>query len=186
MLTLAVGYSYTYCRNNFIQFLPPVYKLHFWFVMGEKRHTKDELERIKDHAKTLYTREGITLQKELAQRVGVSENTISKWVNENNWDKLKKNFLLTREERMGDLLDELTEIQEAIKGGQKGERFATHKLALVRRMLVNDIKALEVTASKPETIAACMALISFVRPENLAEAKIIMRWADAYIKSLLR
>lgn len=152
----------------------------------KKRLTKEELERLKEHAKVLYLHENITNQKELAKRVNVSENTISKWVTEGKWANLKKNFLLTREERMSDLLDELTEIQQTIKKQNEGLRFADHKTALVRRMLVNDIKALEVTASKPEIIAACMDLIKFVRPENATEAKIITKWADIFIKSLLR
>ncbi|QNK63955.1 putative DNA-binding transcriptional regulator [Pedobacter sp. PAMC26386] len=154
--------------------------------MAKKRLTKDDLERAKNHAKLLYTRDGVTLQKELAQRTGISENTISKWVNENGWDKLKKNFLLTREERMGDLLDELTELQKSIKDKPEGSRFADSKTGDVRRKLIKDIKELEVTAAKPEIIAACMALINFARTENLEEAKIIMRWADIFIKSLLQ
>lgn len=152
----------------------------------KKKLTNEELERVKNHAKLLYTKEGVTMQKELAQRTGISENTISKWVNENGWDKLKKNFLLTREERMSDLLDELTELQSTVKSKDDGLRFADYKLASVRRMLIKDIAELEVTASKPEAIAACMDLINFVRPESLDDAKIIMKWADIYIKSLLR
>lgn len=154
--------------------------------MAKKKLTKDELERLKEHAKVLYLHENITNQKDLAKRVDVRENTIGKWIAEGKWASLKKNFLLTREERMSDLLDELTEIQTVIKNQKDGARFADHKTALVRRMLVNDIKALEVTASKPEIIAACMDLIRFVRPENAEEAKIITKWADIFIKSLLR
>lgn len=154
--------------------------------MAKKKLTKDETERLKEHAKVLYLHENITSQKELAKRVDVRENTIGKWIAEGKWANLKKNFLLTREERMSDLLDELTEIQTVIKNQKDGARFADHKTALVRRMLVNDIKALEVSASKPEIIAACMDLIRFVRPENSEEAKIITKWADIFIKSLLR
>ncbi|TZF81812.1 transcriptional regulator [Pedobacter sp. BS3] len=152
----------------------------------KKRLTKEELERVKSHAKILYTREGLTLQKELAQRVGVSENTISKWVIEGKWESLKKNFLLTREERMSDLLDELTEIQEFIKNQPEGRRFADSKLGDVRRKLIKDIKELETNASREEIIHALTKLIQFVRPENLNDARIITQWADVFIKTLLR
>nr|WP_067054141.1 hypothetical protein [Mucilaginibacter sp. L294] len=152
----------------------------------QKRLTNEEIEEAKGHAKMLYLHENVTSQKELSRRVHVSENTISKWVNDGNWAKLKKNFLLTREERMSDMLDELTEIQAAIKEKVKGAKFADHKLALVRRMLVNDIKALEVKASIPETVAAIMELVKFARPENVEEAKIIMKWGDIYIKTLMK
>lgn len=121
-------------------------------------------------------------------RVGVSENTMNKWFSlyEPDWRKHKKNFLLTREERMSDLLDELTEIQEFIKDQPEGRRFADSKLGDVRRKLIKDIKELEVNASKQEVIYALTALIKFVRPENMDDAKTITKWADIYIKSLLR
>lgn len=154
--------------------------------MANKKHTKEELERLKEYAKSLYLHENVTNQKELAKRVGVSENTISKWVTENKWSNLKKNFLLTREERMSDLLDELTEIQNFIKELPEGRRFADSKLGDVRRKLIKDIKELETNASKDEIIHALLALIKFVRPENMDEAKIITKWADIFIKSLLR
>ena len=127
--------------------------------MAKRKLTKEENERLKELAKALYLHENITSQKELAVRIGVRENTIGKWIADGKWANLKKNFLLTREERMSDLLDELTELQNTIKTQNEGARFADHKTALIRRMLINDIKALEVTASKPEIIAACMDLI---------------------------
>jgi transposase len=160
--------------------------MHFWVDMAQKRLTKDELLEVQSMAKTLYLHENITNQKELAKRVKVSENTISKWVTEGKWQNLKKNFLLTREERMSDLLDELTEIQTHIKNLPEGKRFADSKLGDVRRKLIKDLKELETNASKDEIIHALMALIKFVRPENMADAKIITKWADVMIKSLLR
>lgn len=156
--------------------------------MAQKRLTKAEIERLKTIAKSLYIHEDITQQKALAARVGVSENTMSKWfkIHEEEWNKHKKNFVLTREERMSDLFDELTEIQNHIKGLPEGKRFADSKLGDVRRKLIKDIKELEVNASIPEVIAALTGLIKFVRNENLQEAKLIMGWSDLYIKTLLK
>lgn len=105
---------------------------------------------------------------------------------EPEWKRLKKNLILTREERMADLYDELTEIANAIKKLPEGERFASHKLALVRRMVVKDISDLQVEAAIPDIIAALSGLVKFVRNENLEEARIIIRWADIYIKTLLK
>lgn len=169
-----------------MRFFKAIYRVHFWSVMAKKRLTKEELEERKAHAKTLFLHEGITNQKDLAKRVGVSENTISKWLTDGKWSNLKKNFILTREERMSDLLDELTEIQNHIKEQPEGRRFADSKLGDVRRKLIKDIKELETNASKNEVIHALMSLIKFVRPENVEEAKVITKWADIYIKSLLR
>lgn len=156
--------------------------------MAQKRLTKAEIERLKSMAKSLYIHEDITQQKALAARIGVSENTMSKWfkLHEDEWKRLKKNIVLTREERMADLYDELTEIANYIKGLPEGKRFADSKLGDVRRKLIKDIKELEVNASIPEVIAALTGLIKFIRNENLQEAKLVMVWADLYIKTLLK
>lgn len=58
--------------------------------MAKKRLTKEELERLKEHAKVLYLHENIINPKALAERVGTSGNTISKWVVEGKWANLKK------------------------------------------------------------------------------------------------
>ncbi len=153
-----------------------------------KKLTKEEAARLRDIAKALYIHEDITSQKVLAERVGVSTNTMCAWFKEaeHEWQRLKKNLILTREERMSDLYDELTEIANAIKQLPEGERFATHKLALVRRMVVKDIADLQVEAAIPDIVAALSGLVKFVRNENLDEAKTIIRWADIYLKTLLK
>lgn len=156
--------------------------------MVQKRLTKAEIERLKTITKSLYLHEDITQIRAMAARVGVSEPTMSKWfkIHEEEWKRLKKNIVLTREERMADLYDELTEIANHIKSLPEGKRFADSKLGDVRRKLIKDIKELEVNASIPEVIAALTALIKFVRNENLEDSKVIMNWADLYIKTLLR
>lgn len=156
--------------------------------MAQKRLTKADIERLKTITKSLYIHEDITQQKALAGRIGVSENTMSKWfkLHEEDWKRLKKNIVLTREERMADLYDELTEIANHIKTLPEGKRFADSKLGDVRRKLIKDIKELEVNAALPEVIAALTGLVKFVRNENLDEAKIIMNWSDLYIKTLLK
>lgn len=154
----------------------------------KKKFTKEEIESRKDHVKILYTKENITTQKELALRVGISEKTIGKWVSEEReqWDKLKKNLLLTREEQMLNLYDELTEINAHIKDLPEGSRFADSKLGDVRRKLVKDIKELETKAALPEMIHSCMALLNFIRQADLKIAQDLSKWVDAFIKSQLR
>lgn len=153
--------------------------------MAGKRLTKAEIDRLKESAKLWYIKEGITSQKELAERVGVTEKTMGKWVKDEreNWEKLKRNLLLTRSERMSDLLDELSEIQNAIKEKPEGQRFADSKMGDVRRKLVKDIKELETKAAMHEMVHAFISLINFVRPESPADSKTISKWADIFIKS---
>jgi hypothetical protein len=149
-----------------------------------ERLTKAQLQRAKDHAKILYIKDKMP-QKEISVSTGISEKTISKWVVEGKWEKERKNFVLTRQEQMGNLLDELTEINNYIKTLPEGRRFADSKLGDVRRKLIKDIKELETKASKPEAISACIALLEFIRKVDLKVAQDLGFYINAFIKSLL-
>ena len=149
-----------------------------------KNRSKEETERLKDYAKTLFTQDRLS-QKEVAIKSGISEATISKWVVAGNWSKLQRNFLLTREEQMANLLDELAELNAHIKKKAEGLRFADSKEGDVRRKLIRDIKDLETKASLPEVIASCKGLLDFVRKIDLATAQSFSKLIDGYIKSLL-
>jgi uncharacterized protein YjcR len=55
------------------------------------------------------------LQKDIAVKVGVSEKTLSKWVNENKWDALRKSMLITKTEILRNLYDVLDKIGRKMK-----------------------------------------------------------------------
>lgn len=154
--------------------------------MAKERLKKEEVERRKNHAKILFIRDGVTTQKELSQKVGISEKTIGKWINEEGWEKLQRNFVLTREEQMANLLDELSELNAFIRLKPEGKRFADAKEGDVRRKLIKDIKELETKALLPDIIHACVGLLDFIRKADLSKAQDLSRFVDAYIKSQLR
>jgi len=60
----------------------------------------------KEYAKLLFTRESLT-QKEIAQRVGTSENTISNWVNAGKWETLRRSLMVTKDEQLSQLYRQL-------------------------------------------------------------------------------
>jgi len=150
------------------------------------RMTKEEQEKKKEHAKLLYIKENIDSQKEIADRVGVSEKTISRWIEQEAWRKLKRNIILTREEQMINLMDELAEINESIKNKKEGARFADHKEAQVRRQLVKDIKDLETKAMLPEIINSLTQFLDFVRRQDIDDTKLLAGYVDHFIKEKLR
>ena len=51
----------------------------------------------KDYAKQLFLNEPGITQAEIAQRVGVSKNTICKWVSEGRWEDLKTSMLVEKD-----------------------------------------------------------------------------------------
>lgn len=144
------------------------------------------IQQKKEWAKLLYTKEGVTVQKEIAQRTGVSEKTISKWIKDENWERLRASVILTKEEELRRLYMQFTELNDVIMKREEGTRFASSKEADILVKLSSAIRSLETDLSISDAIHSYKSLINFVRPENLEEAKIITRWSDIYIKSLLK
>ncbi len=149
------------------------------------RKTKAEQQKLKEYAKLLYVEKGITSQKELATKVEVTEKTISKWITEGNWTKLKRNIVLTRQEQMDLLLEELEQLNASIKNRPEGEQFADFKLAQVRRQLIKDIKDLETKALISEHVNSLTEFLSYVRSKNVDDGLFIAKYVDFFIKSLL-
>ncbi|AQX86099.1 MULTISPECIES: putative DNA-binding transcriptional regulator [Elizabethkingia] len=149
------------------------------------RLSKDELLEKQELAKLIYLTEDIT-QKELSERTGVTEKTISKWIEEEGWAKLKRNIPLTRDELLSSWYDELAELKEFIKKKPVGQRFADFKEAQLRRSLLKDIAVLEHDSGIPGTVDVMTAFVKFIRRSDLQNAKEISHLADAFIKYKIR
>ncbi len=74
--------------------------------MTERKSNKDK----KDLAKVLYM-SGIS-QKEIAERVGVSANSVNKWVNLDGWQELRAAKNITRPELINKLLLSINSLLE--------------------------------------------------------------------------
>jgi len=68
--------------------------------MGQKKQTK-----LREVAKTLFM-QGLP-QTEIADKLGVSKVSVSRWSKEENWDVLRKNLVNSKSERLSELYDEL-------------------------------------------------------------------------------
>ncbi|AFL97375.1 transcriptional regulator [Ornithobacterium rhinotracheale] len=149
------------------------------------RLTNKEREQKKEYAKMLFLQEKNISIKELAERVGVAVNTASEWIKSEKWEGLKRNILLTRQEQLVQMQDELAEINAYIQSQEEGYRFADYKTAQIRNQLIKNIKDLETKALLPEMINALTQFLDFVRVENLDDAQLLADYTDAFIKSKL-
>ncbi|MFJ1323633.1 transcriptional regulator [Capnocytophaga canis] len=150
------------------------------------RLTNDEKQRLQEYAKLLYVRENITSQTELAQKVGVTVKTIAQWINDGNWERYKRNLVLTRNEQMALLLEELEELNSVIQNKEEGKRYADYRESNIRRNLIKDIKELETKASVSEAINALTGFLNFMRSQNLEKAQEVSHWVDVYIKDKMK
>lgn len=85
--------------------------MEFWHKY-QSMGTRKQVE--KDLAKMLFVNENIS-QKEIAERLDVTEKTVSKWVNEGDWDKLKVSLLVTKDSQLTALYAQLQAVNDEIK-----------------------------------------------------------------------
>lgn len=151
--------------------------------MAKKRLTKAELQEKKEFAKILFIREKLS-QKEIAQRIDISETTISKWTIEGNWEQLRKSTMLTREEQIASMLNELEMINNEISDSDR--RYATKEQAYVRDTLIQNLQKLETDVSATEVYNVATKMINHYRSIDLDQAKGLTELFDGYLKTILR
>lgn len=138
----------------------------------------------KQWAQTLYLRENLT-QLEIAERVGVSRVTVSKWVRDGKWEEQKAGITLTRQEQVANLYRQVAEINRTIATRHEGERFPNSKEADILGKLSAAIRNMEQETGIADVISVLTAFIEWLRPLDLDKAKEITRLADAFIKDRL-
>lgn len=149
-----------------------------------ERKTRERLKQLRDYAKLLFTKEKIT-QKEIANRLGVSEVTVSRWANADNWESLKVNLSVTREERMMSTINQLTELDRAIASRVDGWRYPSSKEADIRRKLVADLAALEIECGVRDIVNVSVKFLDWLRKVDLDKAQELSDYFDAFIKEQL-
>ena len=138
----------------------------------------------KQWAQTLYLRENLT-QLEIAERVGVSRVTVSKWVRDGKWEEQKAGIPLTRQEQVANLYRQVAEINRTIATRHEGERFPNSKEADILGKLSAAIRNMEQETGIADVISVLTAFIEWLRPLDLDKAKELTRLADAFIKDRL-
>jgi len=111
-------------------------------------------------AKIIFTREHLD-QKIVAQRVGVSEKTMSKWVNEGKWHDLRKRLLLAKEEQINTLYEQLENLNIAIKATDK--KHADSKQADILIKITASIRNLETDLAIADLIESGIRFIKYMQ-----------------------
>lgn len=93
--------------------------------MAESRSTIADKQYL---AKILFTREKLE-QKIVAKKVGVSEKTMGKWVNDFNWKSLRNRLLVGKEEVLSNLYEQIGELNTSIRNKEEGKRYGDTKEA---------------------------------------------------------
>ncbi|GGH02789.1 DDE transposase family protein [Pedobacter zeae] len=149
----------------------------------KKQKTSAEITAIKEWAKGLYINEKLT-QKEIAERTEMSTNTISKWVNEGNWDAGRKSILMTWEEQLRNMVNELEKLNQDISNNGRG--YADKEQAYIRDTLVQNINKLKTDVTVEEIWNVYRKAMEYWRPIDLDIAKQLTEFFDPFIKANIK
>ena len=138
----------------------------------------------KDFANSIYIGEYLT-QEEIAERVGVKRQTVSRWIKEGNWERHKVSITITREEQLKNLYLQLSELNAAIARKPEGERFANAAESDTISKISNAIKKMETDVGLADILSVFKSFVKWLRSYDISRSKEIVPLLDAYIKSKL-
>lgn len=137
----------------------------------------------KEFAKTLYISENLH-QKIIAERVGVTEKTLSRWINDGGWKNLKRSLITTKQNQISLLYDQLEHMNISIAARES--KVATSKEADVIIKLTGAIQKLETETGVGETVEVAKKIIALIQQDNLELAKRVTTYCDILIQSMIK
>lgn len=137
----------------------------------------------REYARILYVSERLTL-KEIAERVGVTEKTVGKWAEVDNWDKLRKSLLTTRQSQLVHWYNQLEALNEDI--AKRDIPIPTAKEADIMSKITANIQRLETEIGLGEYVEVSKNLLTFIQSVDLTDAKKFKNYIDEFINGKLK
>lgn len=161
-------------------------RLYFRLIFAENRTVMNSISRQqqKEFARILYMRENLT-QAEIAERTGVSRQTIIRWIATEKWDELKAAVSMSTEDQIRSLYRQIVEINNAITDKEPGSRFASAKEADTILKLTTAINKLQTEAGIHEIVNVGAEFIEYIRRLDLEKAQEFAQLFNSFIKSKL-
>ena len=138
---------------------------------------KSTIEEKKAYAKILYTREQLN-GKIVAQRVGVAEKTISKWVKEGKWSDLRNRLLVSKENQINLLYGQLECLNDAIQENDNG--YPDTKQADIQVKVTAAIRSLETDMNIADLVESGIRFVKYIQKVDSFEEvqKTIDLWSS--------
>lgn len=134
----------------------------------------------KSLAKELYI-QGTYTYAEIAEKVGSTRQTISKWAEQGKWEDLKIYMTVGKDKVLRGFYQQLSDIQAAILGREPDKRIASSTEADRQIKLASAIKKLENDCGIAGLVDAGMRFCNYMRTVDLEEAKKIAKYWDMFL-----
>ena len=141
-------------------------------------------QRKKELAQILYVQEKKT-QNEIAELLGVSYVTVSKWATKEKWQELRSGVSIAKEQQIMNLYHQINLINEDVMNRPDGERKVTVKEAKIIADLADAVKKLESEIGIAEIVSCGMKFCDFMRTMDAEKAKEVNGYWDAFLRSML-
>ena len=128
-------------------------------------------------AKILYTREQL-LGKVVAKRVGVSEKTMSVWVDKFGWKNLRNRLLVSKDQVLNNLYEQLEELNNTIRKRNEGARYGNTKEADILIKYTASIRNLETDLAIADLVESGIRFIKYLQKTGTIEQ--VMEVADLW------
>ena len=143
----------------------------------------------KDYARMLFLKDNLS-QAEIADRVGTSPQTVTKWKAEGKWESLKANFVISRQETLSRTYAQINQIfSELETTNDAGEAviktISSTKADTLCKLSVT-AKALETELSISIFIDVFIKFGNWLREADFATSKKMVELQDSFIKEQLR
>lgn len=145
------------------------------------RGKSPEMKKKQDYAKLLFLKEHLS-QKEIAVKVGVTEKTIGKWVNQQEWQVLKSSETITIHEQIKRTLNQIHQINIAISEREDGKKFPSNQEADILSKLSAIVKNLKTEINLNEIIEVFELFSEWLRHIDLDRAKDNVELQDKFIE----
>lgn len=141
---------------------------------------KTSIDR-KGIAKSLYL-DGNYTQEEIADKVGTTRQTVSRWIKDGNWESIKASVAITPAQIIAQWNRQIIEVNNAIAGRGEGRRYATPAEADALAKLAGAINKLQNDVGVSDCVSVAMRFLSWLRPLDIEAAKQFNNLFDAFIK----
>lgn len=142
------------------------------------------LKQKQDYAKLLYLKTTMT-QKEIAQKIGVTEKTLSLWVNKNDWEVLRASYTVTKEQELRRIYTQINNLNDVINDREDGKRYATNGEADILSKLASTARSLETETGLSSIVDTAIMFLDWLRPVDFELSQKVSDYFDGFIKDRL-
>lgn len=136
----------------------------------------------KESAKALYMT-GQFSQKQIAEIVKTTPQTLTRWVTSEKWDVLLESMTTTKEKRIAKYQQYLSDLNDTIEKREEGARYPSSAEIDQINKLEATIKKLQDKSDLGEMVHFTIDVLNYVRSFDPDKAKELNDIFDAYIKS---